>query len=696
MRRFTGLFLMWLLLRTGSIGTVSADDGSRLWLRAATNAHAQVSANKKSPTVTVAVDELQTQWKGGRVHLKMTTDKAIRALGPDGYTISGRSDTGIVVSAAEEQGLLYGAYHLLRLQETGNVPDVWDISERPDYALRILNHWDNLNGTVERGYAGRSLWKWNELPDTISPRYREYARANASIGLNGAVLNNVNAKAPILTAETLEKVKVIADVLRPYHIKVYLSVPFSAPMLLGNLATADPLDRDVRQWWKKKAAEIYALIPDFGGFLVKANAEGASGPQDFGRTHADGANMLADVLRPYRGVVMWRAFVYQPGDTDRAKQAYLEFMPLDGKFKPNVIIQVKNGPVDFQPREPFSPLFGAMPRTPVMIEFQLTQEYLGFSNHLAYLATLYKECLDADTYAVGAGSTVAKATDGTLFRHPLTAIAGVANTGDSTNWCGHHFAQANWYAFGRLAWNHQLTAEAIAREWLAQTFTGRNEFVEPVTGMMLRSREAVVDYMMPLGLHHIMASRFHYGPQPWLDAPQPNHFGVSTYYHRADTVGLGFNRSASGSNAVAQYFAPVRNTFNLIGTCDERYLLWFHHVPWDYVLQSGYTLWEELCRHYQRGVEEVRAFQKIWDAAEPFVDAERFGAVQSKLRIQARDAVWWKDACLLYFQTFSRQPIPYDIERPVHDLDSLMKIRLEWEDIFCRSCGNILPLRFAK
>ena len=554
--------------------------------------------------------------------------------------------------------MLYGVYSLLRMQAAGQLTVPLSVTEQPAYDLRILNHWDNPDGTVERGYAGRSLWNWEELPGTLSPRYEAYARANASVGINGTVLNNVNASPQVLTTGSLEKVKALADVFRPYGIKVYYRlICISYPV--GKLDTADPLDKEVIGWWKQKVKEIYALIPDFGGFLVKANSEGQPGPCDFGRTHAEGANMLADALKPYGGIVMWRAFVYSPTDSDRAKQAYLEFMPLDGQFRENVIVQIKNGPIDFQPREPYSPLFTAMKQTPMMVEFQITQEYLGFSNHLAYLAPLWEEFF------------------GEVRPDRLKAAAGVANIGTDANWCGHHFAQANWYAFGRLAWNPLLTSDRIADEWLQQTFTSQSAFVCPVKAMMLQSREAVVDYMMPLGLHHQFAWGHHYGPEPWCSVPGARPDWLPSYYHRADKEGIGFDRSSKGSNAVSQYPDSLRLIYNDKTTCPEVYLLWFHHVPWQYRMKSGRTLWGELCRAYDRGVRQVRGFQEIWDSVEPFVDARRFREVQSKLKIQMRDAVWWKDACLLYFQTFSGMPIPAGIERPVHELEDMKRFRLE-------------------
>lgn len=667
---------------------LSAEDGSRLWLRLPTSAQADIVANTQSATARIAQAALQRAWNGPPVTLQLSNQKKWKALGPEGYTLTHAADgQRITLAAAGEAGLLYGAFHLLRLQETGADVSNLNISERPAYDIRLLNHWDNLDRTVERGYAGRSLWLWDELPATLSPRYEAYARANASIGINATVLNNVNASPEILSPTYLAKVQALADVFRPYRLKVYLAVNFSSPTQLGGLPTSDPLDPSVRRWWRAKVKEIYALIPDFGGFLVKANSEGLPGPQDFGRTHADGANMLADVLKPHRGVVMWRAFVYNPGDEDRAKQAYQEFLPLDGQFRDNVIVQVKNGPVDFQPREPFSPLFGAMKQTPVMAEVQITQEYLGFSNHLAFLAPLWKECLDSDTYQQGEGSTVARTTDGTLYRQALTAIAGVANIGDTANWCGHPFAQANWYAFGRLAWNHQLSSGQIADEWLRQSFTNEPDFVRPVKELMLESREAVVNYMMPLGLHHLFAFGHHYGPEPWCDVPGARPDWMPSYYHKADTLGIGFDRSSTGSRATAQYHAPLCETYNNLATCPENLLLWFHHVGWQHQMKSGRTLWQELCYTYDRGVQQTRNFQKIWDSAEKFVDSQRFREVQRRLRIQTRDAVWWKDGCLLYFQPFARQPIPADVERPVHELDDMKQYHLNITNFECPPCG---------
>ena len=633
-----------------------------MWLRLPANAHAEISAPRQSPTLNIAVEELQQAWKGAPVRLVIQKDKQLQA---EGFRIR-HEDNKITLTSPTETGLLYAAYHLLRMQETGQNVVEAQTTENPAYNLRILNHWDNMDRTVERGYAGQSLWNWEELPNTLSDRYKEYARANASIGINGTVLNNVNASPKILSAEYLQKVKALADIFRPYGLRVYLSVNFASPMALDSLSTADPLDKEVIRWWKNKVKEIYRIIPDFGGFLVKANSEGQPGPCDFGRTHAEGANMLADALKPYKGIVMWRAFVYSPSDADRAKQAYLEFEPLDGQFRNNVIVQVKNGPIDFQPREPYSPLFGAMQHTPLMAEFQVTQEYLGHSNHLAYLAPMWKEFFEF----------VAPAS--------LKAVAGVANIGTDANWCGHTFAQANWYAFGRLAWQPSLSSGNIADEWLKQTFGSQpSDINAQLKKMMLDSHEAVVNYMMPLGLHHIFAWGHHYGPEPWCSIPGARPDWLPSYYHRADKQGIGFDRSSKGSNAVAQYPETLAKQYDNIDTCPEEYLLWFHHVPWSHRMKSGRSLWDELCHHYDNGVRQVRDFQKIWDAAEKYIDAERFHEVQSKLKIQARDAVWWKDACLLYFQEFSGMPIPYEIERPIHELKDLQKVHLPISNYEC-------------
>ena len=594
----------------------------------------------------------------------------------DGFMIKDTPD-GRKVMAKTEIGAMYGTYALQRLERTGKADGELDIREEPSYERRILNHWDNLDNTVERGYAGWSIWHWGEpVPVEL---IKEYARLNASVGINGSVLNNVNATPEMLRRDYLERVAEIADIMRPYGVRVYLSVNFSSPAQLGGLPDSDPLRPEVQEWWADKVAEIYGLIPDFGGFLVKANSEGLPGPQDFGRTHADGANMLADALKPFDGIVMWRAFVYSPKSSDRACQAYDEFAPLDGQFRDNVLIQIKNGPVDFQPREPFSPLFGHMPNTQMMAEFQITQEYLGFSNHLVYLIPLFKECLDSDTYCKGEGSTIADITTGKLYPdvYNTTAIAGVANIGRDENWCGHHFAQSSWYGFGRMAWDVTLTAEEIAQEWLEQTFTSDPDFVEPVLDMMMTSREAAVDYMMPLGFHHIFAWTHHYGPEPWCDIPGARADWLPKYYHKADAEGVGFDRTRAGSGNVDQYHEPLASLYNSIETCPEELLLWFHHVPWTHKMSSGRTLWDEICHRYDRGVKKVREYQAVWEQAKPYVDAERWEAVRAKLEIQESDARWWRDACVQYFGEFSGMPVPADVEQPERPLEELKKIKLD-------------------
>jgi len=691
--------LVVLLLLTG---TAEAEDGYRLWLRydalpaRALRAYrplvTSVVVQGRSATLDAARAELVEGCAGllGRPipsadrvgrdgAIVVGTPKSsplidglgwtrqLDALGAEGFLIRsvrlrGRAVT--VIASEGEAGALYGAFHFLRLMQTLRPVGNLNVSERPRLQLRVLDHWDNLDGTIERGYAGRSLWDWKTLPDVIDPRLRDYARANASVGVNGSVLNNVNASSQSLGVEYLRKTAAVADAFRPYGIRVYLAAHFSAPIELGGLKTADPLDAEVAAWWKGKAEEIYRLIPDFGGFLVKANSEGQPGPRTYKRTHAEGANVLAAALAPHGGVCIWRAFVYDADtDYDRAAAAYDSLQPSDGRFAPNVLLQVKNGPIDFQPREPFHPLFGSMPKTQVMLEVQITQEYLGQSNNLVFLAPMWREVLDSDTYAKGKGSTVARVIDGSLFGGRITGMAGVANTGSDRNWTGHHFAQANWYAFGRLAWNPGTPSRRIAGEWAEMTFTHGRAALKTVARVMLESHEAAVDYMTPLGLHHLMWGGHHYGPAPWWDA-EPRADWNPVTYHRADAVGVGYDRTKTGSNSVRQYHPPARERFSDLKTCPEKFLLWFHHVPWDYRVRSGRTLWDELATHYQRGVSWVRRADAGWDSLAGAVDAERHAEVSKKLALQERDAAWWRDACLLYFQTFSKRRLPAGVEGP--------------------------------
>jgi len=610
-------------------------------------------------------------------------EKELSPLGEDGFlirsiTTGGRKET--VIAANTDRGVLYGVFHFLRLLQTQQSLQGLSITSIPAMTYRVLDHWDNLNRTVERGYAGFSIWNWFTLPQYMDRRYTDYARANASIGINGTVLNNVNASALMLTRDYLVKAAALADLFRTYGIRVYLSVKFSAPIEIGGLKTADPLDPAVQDWWRKKADEICQLIPDFGGFLVKANSEGQPGPQNYGRSHADGANLLADALAPHKCIVIWRAFVYSnETPEDRAKQAYNEFKPLDGKFRDNVLVQVKNGPIDFQPREPFHPLFGAMPATPLMMEFQLTQEYLGFSTHLVFLAPLFKECLDADTYTKGKGSPVSGTIKG---------MAGVANIGNDRNWCGHPFAQANWYAFGRLAWGAassarnaspasaqaaSLSSADIAEEWIRQTFTNHPAAIATIKKMMLASREITVDYMTPLGLHHIMGYSHHYGPAPWYDKAARADWNP-VYFHKADTAGIGFDRTSTGSNALEQYAPGAHTQWATLKDCPDAWLLWWHHVPWKYRMHSGRSLWDELCYKYYTGVDSVRWMQSAWKSVKGSIDEERWEQVKMLLSMQQHEATWWRNACLLYFQTFSRLPLPAGAERPDHTLDYYEKL----------------------
>jgi len=595
----------------------------------------------------------------------------LRQVGDEGYLVKQIEENGtrkIVVTANTDIGVLYGVFELLRQLQTYSTLDNLDIRSAPRVKYRMVNHWDNLNRLVERGYAGLSLWEWGTLPEYKHPRYTDYARMNASIGINATAINNVNADPDILTDQFLEKVAVLADVFRPYGIQMFLSINFHSPVVIGGLETADPLDPEVMQFWSDKADEIYEFIPDFGGFLVKADSEGQPGPHGYNRTHAEGANMLADALEPHGGIVVWRAFVYDPEQDDRFREAYDEFVPLDGQFNDNVILQVKNGPIDFQPREPFSPLFGAMEQTNTMIELQVTQEYFGFNLHLAYQGPLFTEALQADTYAKGKGSTVAKVVDGSVFDYELTGMAGVINPGTDRNWTGHPFVQSSWYAYGRLAWDHSLTAEEIADEWIRMTFTNNEDFVEPVKEIMMESREAGVNYRSPIGLTHLYAQGHHYGPAPWT-ADLPRADWTAVYYHKASEDGIGFDRTETGSNAVEQYHEPIAEKFRNLDQIPDDYLLWFHHVGWDHKMNSGRKLWDELVHKYYKGVDQVRWKQDQWQSIEGLIDEERFEYVKALLEIQEKDAVRWRDSCVLYFQTFSGKPIPEGYENPEHDLE---------------------------
>jgi alpha-glucuronidase len=691
----TAICALTALLVVGPLAaSARADDGYRLWLRydlvADASARTAYGSSLKSliargdsATERVVVDELTRGLTGllGTAPARAESvaadgallvgtparvpaiaaieglDPTLAELGPEGYVIrsthvGGRRVT--VIASRGEAGTLYGAFHFLRLLQTGRPVDALEIAEKPRLERRMLNHWDNLDGSIERGYAGRSLWKWDELPNVVDPRITDYARANASLGLNGTVINSVNANPRSLTPAYLEKAAAIAGVLRPYGIRVYLSANFAAPRQLKELDTTDPLDPRVLEWWKAKATEIYKYIPDFGGFVVKANSEGQPGPQDYGRTHADGANLLADALAPHGGIVMWRAFVYNAEvDPDRVKRAYLEFVPIDDRFRPNVFVQVKNGPLDFQPREPFHPLFGAI-KTPVLTELQITQEYFGFSTHLVYLAPMWREFFDSDTYARGPGSTVARIADGSLTGESRTGIAGVANTGTDRNWTGHHMAQANWYAFGRLAWNPAESDRAIAEDWARMTWTHDPATVRAIVSLLLDSYETYVDYTMPLGLHHLIGGD-HYAPMP--ENPDSRRADWSAiYYHRADRTAVGFDRTPSGSNAVGQYRAPLSERWAEPKTTPEHLLLWFHRVPWDHRLKDGSTLWDGIVAHYTRGAERAKQFVARWEALKGRVDDERHAAVAAKLALQAADAQAWRVKCLSYFAQFSGRP----------------------------------------
>lgn len=605
--------------------------------------------------------------KTDQITLTINTD--VVNINDEGFYISSTSNA-LKIEAKTNKGLLYGAYHLInKIHRKEKIKNI-NITESPKIQNRILNHWDNIDRTVERGYAGFSIFNWHELPEYLDPRYEDYAKANASIGINGTVLTNVNANAIVLRADYLDKTAALANIFRKYGIKVYLTARFSAPIELGSLKTADPLDPQVRLWWKNKIDEIYQKIPDFGGFLVKANSEGQPGPQDYKRNHADGANMLAEPLKKYGGIVMWRAFVYSHEvNEDRFKQAYKEFVPLDGQFAVNVLVQVKNGPIDFQPREPFHPMFGAMHKTPLILELQITKEYLGQGTHLVGLAKMYEAVLQSDTYVKGKGTTVAKIIDGTTHDYNITGIAGVANIGTAFNWTGNLFGQADWYAFGKLAWNPYLDASSIFKEWTAATFPHHGEKVTEVSNYLLEhSHETCVNYMTPLGLHHIMAEGHHFGPGPWVDSLFRADW-TSVYYHKANKDSIGFDRKITGTNALSQYHPEVQQFYGNLSSCPDEFLLWFHRVPWTHQLKSGRNVWQELVFKYDQGISKVTEMKSKWDSVKGLVDKETFRSVRDHLNIQSKEAQWWRDACLVYFQSRSQLPFPSETIPPPRDVD---------------------------
>lgn len=709
-RFYIVLFLMLLLCQHN----VLAENGYNLWLRYIKVADPVLINNYKEKNQQVVFPATSDRLKAAKSELALglsglldielkETDKAesrtlivgtptssgiiaglpfvseINNLDGEGYIIRSCSVNGnnvTVVAAREDIGIVYGVFHYLRLMQTNLSLNKLDIKEEPKLQYRVLDHWDNLNGTIERGYAGYTLWDWARLPRYKDPRYTDYARANASIGINGAVLNNVNASAKSLNADWLVRASGLADAFRPYGIRVYLTARFSAPKELGGLPTADPADPRVRQWWKDKVKEIYQLIPDFGGFLVKANSEGQPGPQDYGHTHADGANMMAEALEPYGGIVFWRAFVYHnERHIDRVVNGYNEFKPLDGEFNKNVFVQPKNGAIDFQPREPFHPLFGAMPKTPLSLEFQITQENLGHAGHLVYLGTLFEETLQSDTYENGKGSTVSKVLQNYKKTHGISAMAGVPNIGTDINWTGHLFGQANWHAFGRLAWNPDQTSKDLSEEWIRMTFSNDKTILDPIQKIMLMSRETAVDYMTPLGLNHIMNYDTHNGPEPWHDDPLWTAFD----YHKVTTDSIGVNRTRTGSNAVGQYHEPLASTFNDLKTCPVNLLLWFHRVPWTYKMPSGRNLWYEMVDYYHKGVDGVREMENIWNTLDGKIDKERFEHVRSLLKLQEDEAIWWRDGCLSFFGQYSKMPIPERYEQPKHSLEYYKKIPFPYD-----------------
>ncbi|WP_201300945.1 alpha-glucuronidase family glycosyl hydrolase [Sunxiuqinia indica] len=694
---FVGLLICQLHVKSQNL--CSEEDGYRMWLRYERVGDQQllekyrkqiqkISLNNDSPTMQVISDELSHGLSGllgtdiertlevnsdGILILgtpensssiaSLNLQGQLGSLGDEGFLIENKlldGNEAIVIAANSDIGVLYGTFHFLRMLQTHRDLDEISVYSSPHCKLRLANHWDNIDRSVERGYAGLSLWEWSTLPNYKHPRYTDFARISASIGINGVAINNVNADTWFITDHFQEKITVLADIFRPYGIKVYISINYSSPVSLGDLNTADPLNSEVIAWWKKKTEDIYSRIPNLGGFLVKADSEGQPGPKTYGRDHAEGANMLAELLKPFGGVVIWRAFVYGERQADRVREAYDEFVPLDGRFMDNVVLQIKNGPLDFMPREPFSPLLGALPKTNTMIEFQVTQEYLGNGNHLVYKGGMFEETLDADTYARGKGSTVGKVLAGEVFDYNTSGMAAVINPGTDRNWTRHPFVQSSWYAFGRLAWDYKLSSEQLAEEWIRQTFSNDKEAIDIMKDLMQVSSEAGVNYREPLGLTHI-GTGFHYGSAPWSNR--------SKRFHQADKEGIGYDRTKSGSNAAEQYHSPLSEVFNDIDRTPEMYLLWFHHVDWNHQMKSGRTLWGELVHKYYEGVESVRQMQADWKSLEGLIDQHRFLHVKSLLEIQEKDAVRWGNSCVLYFQTFAGKPIPQELEKPEHDLD---------------------------
>ena len=697
------LIVFPLLMKGSNFNTISnVEDGYELWLRYPKVSNEEllenyrntlkvINLNDNSPTMHSVKHEIEKGLSGllaqeitfcdtlqeGSLILGTVENSAyiaslklseLKDISTDGYLIKSQIIKGkqvTVIAGNTDLGVLYGTFAYLRLLQTQQPVENLKITNSPKMQLRTVNHWDNADRTVERGYAGASLWDWSTLPYFKDPRYTDFARASASIGINGITINNVNASAKFITPEFLEKIKVLGDIFRPYGLKIYIAVNYSSPITLGDIKTADPLDNEVKNWWKNKTEEIYTFIPDFGGFLVKADSEGQPGPKTYGRNHAEGANMLANALKPYGGIVIWRAFVYDLKQEDRVREAYDEFVPLDGKFKDNVVLQIKKGPVDFMPREPFSPLFGAMPNTNLMLEFQVTQEYLGNGNHLVYKGPMYKEILDSETYAKSGSAKVGELVAGEVYDYNLSGMAAVTNPGIERNWTAHPFVQSSWYTYGRLAWDYNLRAEQTAEEWIRMTFSNDQEVVSSLMKIMLQSGEAAINFREPLGLTH-QGTGSHYGPAPWSSR--------SKKYSKVDEKGIGFNRTSSGSKAVNQFHEPLASQFENIKTTPEKYLLWFHHVSWDYEMKSGKTLWYELVSKYYQGVETVEEMQKTFASLEGKIDTERFDHIKALLEIQLYDAIRWRDSCVLYFQQYSEMQIPAEFEKPDHNLEYYKKL----------------------
>ncbi|WP_051572094.1 alpha-glucuronidase family glycosyl hydrolase [Ruminiclostridium cellobioparum] len=593
-------------------------------------------------------------------------------LGEEGFIIkllTENEQKQLLVAGKTDRGLLYGVFSLLRLIQTGTGLDELPRIENPVNQLRMVNHWDNMDGSIERGYAGKSIfYKNNKITGNLA-RIGDYARILASVGINAIAINNVNVhkiETLLITDRYIKDAAKLNEIFRSYGIKLFLSINFASPLSTGELSTADPLDKEVRKWWKNRAEFIYSHMPDFGGFLVKADSEGRPGPFTYGRTHADGANMLAEALKPHGGLVIWRCFVYnclqdwRDRTIDRAKAAYDHFMPLDGAFAENVLLQIKNGPMDFQVREPVSPLIGGLEKTNQVLELQTTQEYTGQQKHLCYLVPMWKEVLDFDTCAKGRGTSVKKIISREVFKNKYGGFATVTNIGDDTNWTGHQMAQANTFGYARLAWDPELTSEEIAESWIRLTYSNDRILVGTIKDMLLGSWRTYENYTSPLGIGWMVNPNHHYGPN--VDGYEYDKWGT---YHRADHKGIGVDRTVrNGTGYAGQYHKEVARLYENVETCPEELLLFFHYIPYDYRLKSGETLIQYIYNTHFEGVEQAEELKRKWESLKDKVEEDVFDHVMERLEGQIAHSKEWRDIINTYF--FRKTGIPDELGRKIY------------------------------